>query len=162
MGRRIVDRMAALSPEIVELDPEDAVAVRGEVALAELPAFFESAFHAAVAAAEAAGVEIVGPPFGYYPEMPTDTVVVEAGFPVSAPVTADGVVHPLVLPGGRAVRVMHIGPFGTMEQTYSALMAWMSEQGVRPAAGMWERYLSDPEVEPDPSRWRTMIVWPLA
>jgi AraC family transcriptional regulator len=26
---------------------------------------------------------------------------------------------------------------------------------------MWETYLSDPTVEPDPATWRTEIVWPL-
>lgn len=67
--------MTSLTPEIVELAPQDAIAVRGDVPMA--------------------------------------TVVVEAGFPVSA-------------------------------------------------AGMWECYLSDPDVEPDPATWRTLIVCPLA
>lgn len=149
------------SPEIVELNPQNTIAVRGDVPIADLPEFFEQAFSAAASAAEAAGVEIIGPPFGFYPEMPTDTVAVEAGFPVSAPVEAAGDVHALVLPGGRAVQAMHIGPYETMEKTYVDLQAWMSEQRLRPARGMWECYLSDPRSEPDPTTWRTRIVWPL-
>jgi hypothetical protein len=31
-----------------------------------------------------------------------------------------------------------------------------------PAGHVWEVYLSQPQAEPDPSTWRTRIVWPLA
>ncbi|HMO11186.1 MAG TPA: GyrI-like domain-containing protein [Actinotalea sp.] len=84
------------------------------------------------------------------------------GFPVDGPVTvAGGFAHRLVLPGGRAVQAVHVGPFDTLEQTYEALLAWLSEQGLTPSGQMWESYLSDPAVEPDPAAWRTLIVWPV-
>jgi effector-binding domain-containing protein len=150
------------SPEILELDPQEAIAVRGEIPMAELPAFFARAFHEAAEAAGACGVEIVGPPFGFYPEMPTDTVTVEVGFPVSAPAEAHGEAHRLVLPGGRTVQTIHVGPYDTLERTYGDLLAWMTEQGLQPGGEMWECYLSDPQAEPDASRWRTKINWPLA
>lgn len=154
--------MVELSPEIVEIEPQEAIAVRGDVPFGELPAFFERAFHEAAGAAGECGVEIVGPPFGFYPEMPTETVAVEAGFPVSATATPDGPTHRLVLPGGRVVRATHIGPFDTMGETYEQLSSWMAERGLQPAVGMWESYLSDPEIEPDPARWQTMVTWPIA
>jgi hypothetical protein len=117
--------MTEPTPEIVELEPQEAIAVRGDVAIADLPGFFERAFHEAAEAAAATGLEIVGPPFGFFPEMPTETVTVEAGFPVSAPAEAHGNAHRLVLPGGRVVQAV-------------------------------------PQVEPDPTTWRTRIVWPIA
>jgi effector-binding domain-containing protein len=154
--------MPDVSPRVVELEPQEAIAVRGDVTIADLPTFFEEAFAAAAAAAEASGVEIVGPPFGFYPEMPTDTVVVEAGFPVSAAVETAGDAHRLVLPGGRAVRAVHVGPYETMETTYAELRSWMAEHGHVPAASVWESYLSDPRAEPEPATWRTGIIWPIA
>lgn len=153
--------MAEISAEIVELEPQEAIAVRGDVPAADLPKFFERAFGEAAEAAAACGVQIVGPPFGFYPEMPTQTVAIEAGFPVSGPAESHGNAHRLVLPGGRAVQAMHVGPYETMERTYTELQAWMAAQGVEPAAGMWECYLSDPQSEPDPAQWRTRIVWPI-
>jgi effector-binding domain-containing protein len=163
--------MGDLSAEMVELEPQEAIAVRGDVALADLPAFFERAFHDAAQAAATAGAEIVGPPFGFYPETPTATVAVEAGFPVSARSSGsagsagseagDGT-HRLVLPGGRAVQATHVGPYETLEQTYDELQSWMAERGLEPSAGMWESYLSDPQAEPDPATWRTIITWPVA
>ncbi len=153
--------MAARSPEIIELQPQEAIAVRGDVAIADLPEFFQRAFHEAAEAASASGADIVGPAFGFYPEMPTETVVVEAGFPVAAPADVHGSAHRFVLPGGRAVQVMHVGPYETMETTYEALQSWMTERGLVPAVGMWESYLSDPQVEPDPANWQTRITWPV-
>lgn len=129
--------MRIVSPELVELHPQEAIAVRGEVAVVDLPAFFARAFEVAAAAAVAAGVDIVGPPFGYYPETPTETVVVEAGFAVSDHVDPRGEAHPLLLPGGRAVRAMHVGPYESMERTYDDLLRWMSEHGLHPAVDMW-------------------------
>ena len=154
--------MSDPSPHVVGLEPQEAIAVRGDVALDDLPTFFEQAFATAAAAAEASGVEIVGPPFGFYPETPSDTVVVEAGFPVSAPVETTGDAHRLVLPGGTAVRAVHVGPYETLENTYVELQSWMAEHGHVPAVGMWECYLSDPREQPDPATWRTSIVWPIA
>jgi effector-binding domain-containing protein len=154
--------VAELSPEIVELEPQEAVAVRGEVAFTELPAFFERAFREAAEAANASGVAIIGPPFGFYPAMPAETVVVEAGFPVAARPEPHGDAHRFVLPGGRAVRAVHVGPYETMGQTYEDLQAWMAQHQLEPAVGMWECYLSDPEAEPDPATWRTEIIWPIA
>jgi len=159
--RRKTHGMSDLSPEVVELDPQDAIAVRGNVVNTDLPSFFERAFATVAAAVESSGAEIVGPPFGFYPEMPTANVVVEAGFPVSKPVEGVADAHPLVLPGGRVVQAVHVGPYETMEETYVELQSWMDQQGLRPAVGMWECYLSDPRTEPDPATWRTKIIWPI-
>ena len=155
--------MPIQTPELVEMPELHAVTVRGDVAPDDLTDFFGRAFTLAAAAAATAGVEIVGPPFGFYPTMPTDTVVVEAGFPVSGPPAGDlGEAHALVLPGGRAVQVLHIGSYDEMGQVYAALESWMREHDLQPAAGALESYLTDPGTVPDPRMWQTMISWPVA
>lgn len=155
--------MATSSIEIVTLQPQPALTIRGKVAMDDLPAFFGRAFTSVPEAAADAGVEIVGPPFGLYPSMPGATVEVEAGFPVAAAMRgAAGDVHDLLLPGGEVVQALHTGPYDTIVETYAALAEWMRERGVAPAAGVWESYLSDPEAEPDPQQWRTLVCWPVA
>ena len=89
-------------------------------------------------------------------------VQVTAGFPVTGPLAATDRVQPFTLPGGRAVVAVHVGPYDTLETTYHDMLGWISEQGLTPAPAMWEEYLSDPGQEPDPARWRTRVVWPLA
>lgn len=152
--------MTAFTVETIQ--PQTAAVVRAEVPMSELSEVFHRAFETVPQVAGAQGVAIVGPPFGYYPRMPTDTVAVVAGFPVAGRVTADGEVEPFELPGVRAVTGTHVGPFETVGQTYEELMKWAEAEGLTLAEGMWESYLSDPSTEPDPSTWRTLVVWPLA
>jgi effector-binding domain-containing protein len=152
--------MTTFTVKTIESQP--AAAIRAEVPMAELRKVFERGFHAVMQAVAAQGVAITGPPFGFYPRMPGDTVTVVVGFPVAGPITAEGDVEPFSLPGGRVVTGTHVGPYETLGQTYDQLMAWTRAEGLTLAEGMWESYLSDPKSEPDPTTWRTLIVWPLA
>jgi effector-binding domain-containing protein len=129
--------------------------------MTELRDVFDRGFPTVVQAVQAQGVAIVGPPFGFYPRMPADTVEVVVGFPVASPITADGEVEPFELPGGRAATGTHVGPYEALEKTYEELVAWATAEDLTLAGGMWESYLSDPGAEPDPGTWRTLIVWPL-
>jgi effector-binding domain-containing protein len=144
------------------IEAQSAAAIRAEVPMAELRNVFDRGFHAVMQAVEAQGVAITGPPFGFYPRMPGETVAVIVGFPVASPIEPRGAVEPFELPGGRVVTGTHIGPYETLAETYEQLIAWTRGAGLTLAEGMWESYLSDPSVEPDPNTWRTLIVWPLA
>ncbi|SFN54614.1 GyrI-like domain-containing protein [Mycetocola miduiensis] len=146
---------------LTEHDEQPTAGVRKRVPMSELTGFFSRAFQDTMAALQAQGVHPTGPPFGKYYGMPTETVDVEAGFPVSATITAAGDVVPGSLPGGRCVEAVHVGPYDTMERTYAEIGRHFVDAGLTPGAVMWESYLSDPEVEPDPSAWRTRICWPV-
>lgn len=147
--------------EIVQTEQRPAAVMRGRHPVAELPAFFGTAFTTVMRAVTAQGIAPAGPPFGYYPEMPGAVVSVVAGVPVTRAVVADGDVEPFVLPACRAVTGVHVGSFDALELTYGQLEAWAARHGVTLAGGPWEEYLSDPEREPDPATWRTRVVWPI-
>lgn len=148
--------------EILELAPQATAVVRGNVPMAELPAFFSRAFHSVFTLLEQQGVTPAGEPFGLYAGLPTDTVTVEAGVAVSREIAASGDVVPSQLPGGRVATAVHVGPYDTLERTYAELQQWVTEQGITPAPGpMWETYLTDPQAEPDPARWETRVFQPV-
>lgn len=146
----------------VETTEQPTAVLRATVAMDELPAFFARAFTATAAALGQQGQVPAGPPFGLYRGMPTAVVDVEAGFPVTAPVEPAGEVLPSTLPGGRAVEAVHVGPYDTMGETYGQVEQWMVGQRLVPGPVVWESYLSDPEREPDPATWRTVIHWSVA
>lgn len=148
--------------DITEVPEQPTAVVKAHIPMAQLKDLFDRAYGQVFAAIGKQGVQFAGPPFGYYPSKPAETVEVEVGVPVAGPFQADGDVVPGHLPGGRVVHGMHVGPYENLAQTYEALMAWVTEQGHTLAAGMWESYLSDPQAEPDPATWRTEIFWPLA
>lgn len=149
--------------QIIERDEQPTAAVRERVPISELPAFFARAYHRTMTALQAQGVHPTGPPFAKYHGAPTDGAAdVEAGFPVSAPVTPEDGVVAGALPGGKVVEAVHVGPYDTMEKTYHEMMKWIGERKLTPGDVMWETYLSDPQSEPDPATWRTQIFWPVA
>lgn len=135
--------------------------VRRTVPMDDLRDFFSTAFSATMQAVSAQGAHPVGPPFAKYYGMPTDVVDVEAGFPVDRVIAASGEVAPGILPGGRAVEATHIGPYETMSDSYDDIEDFIEAHSLVPGGAMWESYLSDPRVEPDPSHWRTLIHWPV-
>ncbi len=53
-------------------------------------------------------------------------------------------------------------PYENLPQTWSALTEWMGSQGLRPTGSPWEVYVTDPGAEPDQSKWRTDIFFPLS
>lgn len=148
--------------EIVELSPQPTAVVRATVAWSELKDVFDRGFRAVFEVVTAQGVAMTGAPFGYYPVAPGEQVTVEVGAPVASEIEATGDVAPGMLPGGRAVRTVHVGPYDSLPDTYEALRVWMAGADVTPAIGMWEVYLDDPSATTDPATLRTEIYWPVA
>lgn len=147
-----------------ELQEQPTAMLRETVPMNALREFFDRAYKAVMAAVQQQNVQLAGPPFALYRGMPTDVVDVEAGFPLAAPYPggAEGGVSAGVLPAGPALQAMHVGPYDSLPETYSAVMARMRAEGLTPGDAMWEYYLSDPAAEPDPAVWKTLVVWPVA
>jgi effector-binding domain-containing protein len=106
-------------------------------------------------------VTAAGPPFLRYHHAEPAQLDIEVGFPATAPVAPRGRVRPSVLPGGPAATTWHHGAPDTLRAAYEALAAWLAAHGYPVVGAPWERYWSDPLLEPDPRAWRTEVVWPL-
>lgn len=146
---------------LVERAPQPTAVVRATIPVSEIPSFLGHAYETVLRVLASQGIAPSGEPFTYYPAAPTATVELEAGFPVAAAPHPEGEVVTGELPGGMVATGTHVGPYDKMADTYNLLMAWIAEQGFAPAEGMWEIYQTDPQREPDPTKWRTQIFWPV-
>jgi effector-binding domain-containing protein len=145
----------------VERAPQPIVGLREVVPMGDLSEFFGRAFAAAAAELARQGVEPAGPPVALYRGPFAETVDVVAGFPVKQAMTpAPGLVA-ASLPGGQIVATIHTGPYDALSMTYSQLSGWFAERGLTPAETVWEEYVVGPDVEPDPARWQTRILFPV-
>jgi effector-binding domain-containing protein len=133
--------------------------IRGEMPAAQLPVWLPETYADVFAYLSEADVPPIGPPFARYTFL-GDTVAIEAGVPVAAEVPGDGRVEPSSLPDGPAAVTTHVGRYEDLEQALDAVNGWLTAQGRRPAGPHWEVYWTDPNAEPDPSRWRTDVVVP--
>lgn len=133
--------------EFVDLQEQPVAVVHGHTSITEIGDFLGRAFGDVVAAVERQGGTVVGPPFGRYRQATDGELDVQAGFPVAAPVTAEGSVRPGTLPGGRAARTLHRGPYDGVAAAYEAALGWVTENHCAVSAAPWETYLDAPDVE---------------
>ena len=110
-----------------------------------------------------------GPPRAIYTNWGT-SIDFTLAFPIVAapPVTvsAPNIVIGTI-PGGRALRFVHRGPYDTIRTTYGQVDAWLRERGAIKTdadwarySGMWEEYLGEPGTMPD-AELSTYIYLPL-
>jgi len=151
----------AITYEVMDrlLADQDTVVVRGEMAPQDMPGWLAAAYRDVVEYLGRVQVSPSGPPFARLTFLP-DVVAVEAGFPVSREVAGEGRVEPSRLPGGPAGVTTHIGRYEDLTSAYEAVHRWLGDHGRSPAGPHWEVYFTDPNAEPDPSRWRTDVVVP--
>ena len=102
-----------------------------------------------------------GMPFSIYHAMEGDTMELECGMPVASPMAGTDRIKASELPGGTVATVTHMGPYDALPQTWTALVEWIGSQGLTPAGAPWEVYVTDPGAEPDQSKWRTDIFFPV-
>jgi len=155
--------MNALIPEptLVHCTEQPTAVLREKVGMDSLTEFFGRAFGTVVEEAKRQRVQLTGPPFALYRGMPTDTVDVEAGFPIPGNLSDTETVVAGVLPETDAFEALHTGPYDTLGETYTAIHDRIRAAGRTPSEAMWEFYLNGPSTEPDPLKWQTRVVWPV-
>jgi effector-binding domain-containing protein len=119
------------------------------------------------------GIAPAGPPFWKYNVIDMQRgLEVEAGVTVAEAFEGDARVQSGVLPAGRYVTVLHVGHPSTLMAATAALLDWAKTQrltwDVRPSpeGDRWgcrlELYLSDPQEQPDMTKWETQLAFRLA
>jgi effector-binding domain-containing protein len=109
-----------------------------------------------------------GPPFFRYNLIDMEAVLsVEVGVPVVDPLAGDDHVRGGVLPAGRYVTAIHVGPPNTLVDAVRNLLQWARDRELRwdmtptSSGERWgcriESYLTNPQVEPDPTKWATEL-----
>jgi effector-binding domain-containing protein len=142
--------------QLVHLEPQATVARRARVRTGHVGGAIGRMLEGVFESIETRGTEAAGPPYARYYDM-GETMDVEVGVPVAAPLEVPPPDVAAELPGGRAVTTQHVGPYDALGDSWIALYAWIAEEGLTPDAS-WERYLTDPDDEPDPARWITELV----
>lgn len=115
-------------------------------------------------------IEASGPDFFLYKSINADNELeCEAGFTIEVPIEGDSPIHLGSFPEGRYASLIYSGDFKDMMEGHMALENWIKEKGLKEKGersqgvikwgGRTEFYLVDPELEPDPAKWQTEIVF---
>lgn len=119
------------------------------------------------------GISPAGPPFLRYNVIDMERELdMEAGVPIASPAQGDGEVKIGTLPAGRYAVMNHIGHPETLIGAVETLLAWADAEGLTwdsadtPAGEWWasrvEILLSDPDEQPDLTKWETQLAFKLA
>ena len=144
-----------------QLEAQPIVGIRTTVAMNEIGKVMGPLFGEVHGHIRQNGQQAAGAPLAVYHSRPGDTVDLECAIPVASPLAGAGRVRAGELPAGKAATVTHTGPYDQLGRTWEALTAWMKSEGLEPAGAPWEVYVTDPGREPDPSKWRTDIFFPV-
>jgi DNA-binding transcriptional MerR regulator/effector-binding domain-containing protein len=140
-----------------------ALAIAERVTEAELVAWWSGAFTELDAALRSAGVVPAGPRGALYPaelfEQEVGTVV--AYVPVPAEVDRTGRARMTEIPAAELAVAVHRGPFGDLDQTYSALGMYVTEREIGVDGPIREVYLVTPFDTSDESEHVTEVCWPV-
>jgi effector-binding domain-containing protein len=99
--------------------------------------------------------------FARYYSVDPAHVSFDVGVTIASPIEGAGEVEAKTLPGGEVAYTLYIGPYDGMQPAYQEIDAWIASSGRKSAGAAWEVYLSDPQSEPDPQKWKTEIYWPI-
>ncbi len=147
--------------ETTQLEARPIVGIRTTVAMSEIGKVMGTLFGEVYGYVQRNGGQAAGMPLAIYYSPPGDTVDLECAIPVASPMAGAGRVQAGELPAGTAATAAHVGPYEALSRTWAGLMAWMESQGLEGAGAPWEVYVTDPGAEPDQSKWRTDIFFPV-
>ena len=148
-------------PQLTSTPQVDTAVVRGVVATSELPSFFDRSFATLGRTLAEAGRTPSGPAFAFYLRPPDATSELEVGFPVDRRVEPSGDVVASRLPAGPVATLVHHGGYDGLGDAWARLQSWVAQQGLTPAPGFWEVYLTEPTPDGDPAANRTALHLPL-
>jgi AraC family transcriptional regulator len=154
--------MPMLSITRRDIHEQPILFIRSRVARADIAATIGQSLGRVFAYAQRKGYAIAGAPFARYPEMGPGLMTMDVGMPVAAPAEGEGEIQEGTLPGGPVAVAVHAGPYDQLPDTFAATDRWLKDQGLTPAGGPWESYITDPGEQPDPADWRTEVYFPLA
>ena len=145
----------------IQIEAQAILGIRSSAKMQDLPDILGAHFGEIFGYVIQNGQQPAGMPLSRYHSMDGESVDLECGIPINAPLDGTDRIKPGSLPGGRVATVTHVGPYEGLPQTWSALFEWIGAEGLKPADAPWEVYLTDPGAEPDSSKWRTQIFFPV-
>lgn len=143
------------------IEPQPALVIRARASAATIGAMLAELFPAVHQYMQRSGAAMAGPPFVRYLTM-GDEWDFEAGAPVATFVEGEDRIQAATLPGGLVAVVTYTGPYEGVGEAHEAIGRWLDEQRRQPAGPPWDSYVTDPMQEPDSSKWRTDVYYPLA
>ena len=149
-------------PRIVHTEPLHYAALRQMVSTDEIGKIMGAGIAEVLTALKAQDHHPTGPWFTHHFHRPVDTFDFEICFPVAEPIQPHGRIAPGIWPAMAVGRTIYHGHYSGLPNAWRDLEQWMLLENHPRGTQFWERYLVNPDSNPNPKEWRTELNWPLA
>lgn len=150
------------TPSIVHTEPLHYAALRQTCPTDQISKVMGPGIAEVVAALQAQNVHPIGPWFTHHFHRPVETFDFEICFPVAEPIEPHGRITAGVWPAMTVARTVYAGNYSGLPHAWGEFEKWMTAENHSKGTQFWERYLVNPNDNPDPSSWQTELNWPLA
>lgn len=144
-----------------EVTAGNALVLRIKASVEEIGPKMGDSFGALMGYAQQVGVDIAGPPFTIWYDYESEIMEFDCGIPVPGKIIGKGDVKSLETYGGKALSVIHTGPYNTTQYSWGALQKYITDKSLELNGDPFEVYLTDPMTEPDETKWVTELYWPV-
>lgn len=146
---------------ITLVESQHALAVRANVPMEDISKAMGAGFGEIMQVMEPAGVQMAGAPFAIWYIWDGDTFVFDNCIPITKKIGGTALVKYFKTYAGKVARVEHRGTYESTQYSWEALEKYIAENSLIKNGDPWETYVTDPESEPDPSKWITELYWPI-
>lgn len=145
--------------EILCRGPQRTLSIRTQSTLKEMPAVIGESFGKMAAYLHDRGEYLSDVPFVAYHSWDKEEIDLETGFPVSFPLPAREEIKAGLIPGGKCIFCMYMGPYHKMTPVYEEMMKWISDNGFEPDGPPCEHYYNGPDTPEE--QLLTRLVMPI-
>lgn len=144
----------------VEFPARQYVAVRGTVDMGDIPAFMGQHFPHISGELAKANLATDGAPSGLYYvwDEKNGTTEMAAGIPVKMPAAIPNT-EVITIPAGKALLIDHYGAYEGLMNAHLAMDEYSQTTGSKTKAPVIEEYITDPQSEPDSTKWLTKVYY---
>lgn len=162
--------------EVVEADPDAeqgytvkevlipaamGLLISGDIEPKNIGEFYANSFGKIMGYMEENGVEMVGHPSGLFYNW-TDTLAkMAAGIGINKPVAGNSEIEFMETTERQGLSIDYYGAYDQSGNAHSAMDVYMDANGLELDGACIETYVTDPMEEPDTSKWRTIITYPV-
>lgn len=138
-----------------------AMAYRTKCTMEEVGEAMGPAFGAIMQVVGTNGAQVIGSPFSIWYEWENEIMEFDNAIPINKKIKGTDDVLPIKTYGGKVAYVSHMGEYSTTNYSWGILETYLKENNLEMNGAPYEVYITDPQTEPDPSKWITELYWPI-
>ncbi len=138
-----------------------AMTYRTKCTMEEIASVMGPAFGAIMQVVSANGAQVIGSPFSIWYEWEDEIMEFDNAIPIDRNIKGTDKVLPIKTYQGKVAHVSHMGEYSTTYHSWGILETYIKDNKLEMNGAPYEVYVTDPETEPDPSKWITDLYWPV-